>query len=142
MKKALWILMVVLFMQCQPQRETEENKDLLITTPSGLRYRVLKPGSGVKAGEGDEVLIYETTMYKDGTVLYSNEEADQPLKVKIGAGMVLEGIDEGLQGMRAGEIRELHLPYFLAKRTMYPDHISPDSALVIKMIVKEVIKAP
>ncbi len=142
MKFTYWLLTLALCAHCgQSKPENQQNPKLLITTVSGLRYQILKEGSGPKAAEGDEVLIFETTTYRDGTVLYSNEGAEQPLKVKIGAGMVLEGVDEGLRGMRAGEVRELHLPHFLATRVMYPDHISPDSALVIKMIVNEVIKA-
>ncbi|UPT69735.1 MAG: hypothetical protein M0D53_11280 [Flavobacterium sp. JAD_PAG50586_2] len=44
----------------------------VISTQSGLRYRVLEKGSGINAKAGDEVFIYETTSYRNGTVLYSN----------------------------------------------------------------------
>lgn len=141
------IIFVVLLsglISCQTQETNNDGKEStepkFINTSSGLKYQILQKGSGPIVEAGDEVMIRETTRYRDGTILYSNEDAG-PLKIKIGAGMVLAGIDEGLRGMKAGEIRELHLTKELAQRTLYPDHISPDSALVIKMIVDEVIKA-
>jgi len=112
-----------------------------IKSSSGLKYRTIAEGTGDMAVSGDEVLIRETTSYRDGTELYSNENSSNPIKVKLGANMVTEGVEEGLTGMRAGGIRELIVPHYLAKRTFYPDNVSPDSTLVIKLIVDEVLKA-
>ena len=137
---SLCLLLMGLLSGCTKPDSSAPDASRLTTTDSGLQYQILKEGSGPTAGRGDEVLIYETTSYRDGTVLYSNENSQNPIRVKIGANQVILGVDEGLQGMKAGEIRELHVPHYLAKRTVYPDHISPDSGLVIKMIVDEIIK--
>src|SRR5688572_22804106 len=77
------------------------------TTASGLKYKILKKGDGVPAAAGNEVLIFETTSYRDGTILYSNENTDSPVKVLIGGNQATEGVDEGLRGMQVGEIREI-----------------------------------
>ena len=137
---SLCLLLLGLLVGCTKTERAATDASKITTTESGLQYQILREGSGPKAEKGDEVLIYETTSYRDGTVLYSNENSQNPIKVKIGANQVIIGVDEGLQGMKAGEIRELRVPYYLAKRTVYPDHISPDSGLVIKMIVDEIIK--
>jgi len=124
MKLLRLIFLVLLFSNCS---------DKTIATKSGLKYRVLQKGSGVKAQAGDEVFIYETTSYRNGTVLYSNYDSTSPVKVLIGGNQATEAVDEGLRGMKVGEIRELVAPHFLVKRKGYPANVSPDSTLVIKM---------
>ena len=103
------------------------------TSPSGLQYIILKKGKGVKAVLGDEILLYETTAYRNGTILYSNENSDNPIKIKMGAGHVTAAVEEGLQGMQVGEIKQLIAPPVLVKRSFYPENTSPDSTLVITM---------
>ncbi len=110
-----------------------------IKTETGLKYTILKKGKGEKTEIGDEILLYETTSYRNGTVLYSNENSGSPIKVKIGAGQVTAAVDEGLQGMRTGEVRQLIATPNLVKRTFYPENTSPDSTLVIKMILHKII---
>lgn len=105
----------------------------IVSTKSGLKYRILERGSGIKAQEGDEVFIYETTSYRNGIVLYSNYNSSSPVKVLIGGNQATAAVDEGLRGMKVGEIRELIAPPFLVKRKGYPPNVSPDSTLVIKM---------
>lgn len=105
----------------------------LISTKSGLKYSILEKGSGIKAKVGDEVFIFETTSYRNGTILYSNYNSTSPVKVLIGGNQATAAVDEGLRGMRVGEIRELIAPPFLVKRKGYPSNVSPDSTLVIKI---------
>ena len=107
--------------------------DKIISTKSGLQYQILEKGSGIRAQAGDEVFIYETTSYRDGTVLYSNYHTTSPVKVLVGGNQATAAVDEGLRGMQVGEVRELVAPPYLVKRTGYPPNVSPDSTLVIKM---------
>lgn len=106
---------------------------------SGLSYTILKKGDGPAAKSGDEVLIYETTSYRNGTVLYSNYDSTSPVKVLIGGNQATAAVDEGLRGMRTGEIRELVAPPHLVKRKGYPANVSPDSTLVIKIRLDKII---
>lgn len=55
--------LILIFVSCS-------NK--IVTTKSGLKYRILEKGRGIKAEVRHEVFIYETTSYRNGTVLYSN----------------------------------------------------------------------
>jgi FKBP-type peptidyl-prolyl cis-trans isomerase len=118
---------------------TSSSTDDYITNPSGLKYKILKEGTGASARAGDEVMIFETTTYRDGTVLYSNENTNTPVKVLIGGNQATEGVDEGLRGMKVGEIRQLIAAPFLVKRTSYPPNVSPDSTLVIKIILHKIL---
>ena len=113
--------------------------DDYITTPTGLKYVIIKKGSGAPAKEGQEVLIFETTTYLNGTVLYSNENSTNPVKVLIGGHQATDGVDEGLRGMQVGEIRKLIAPPYLVKRKSYPDNVSPDSTLAIKIILHKIL---
>jgi FKBP-type peptidyl-prolyl cis-trans isomerase len=137
MKYYFPIIICVLF-SCVAQ-DRPVGSDDYVSTPSGLKYKVLQSGSGSAAKAGDEVLIFETTKYRDGTVLYSNENTDSPVQVLIGGKQATEGVDEGLRGMQAGEIREIVAPPHLVKRTSYPPNVSPDSTLVIKLILHKIL---
>lgn len=105
----------------------------IVSKKSGLKYKILEKGKGIHAQAGDEVFIFETTSYRNGTILYSNYNSASPVKVLIGGNQATEAVDEGLRGMQVGEVRELIAPHYLVKRTDYPDNVSPDSTLVIKM---------
>ncbi|MBL7740175.1 MAG: FKBP-type peptidyl-prolyl cis-trans isomerase [Chitinophagaceae bacterium] len=116
-----------------------DSKDEYVLTQTGLKYKILKNGSGAHAQEGQEVLIFETTSYLNGTVLYSNENSTTPVKVLIGGHQATDGVDEGLRGMQAGEVRKLIAPPYLVKRKSYPGNVSPDSTLVIKIILHKIL---
>lgn len=122
------------------QKTTQSAADGYVTTASGLKYRILQKGSGATAKEGQEVLIFETTSYLDGTVLYSNENSTTPVKVLIGGHQATDGVDEGLRGMQVGEVRQLIAPPELVKRKFYPPNVSPDSTLAIKIILHKILQ--
>ncbi len=130
MKVIGYIFLIFLFVNCS-------NK--LVSLESGLKYRVLEKGSGIRAKEGDEVFIFETTSYRNGTVLYSNYNSTSPVKILIGGNQATSAVDEGLRGMQIGEIRELVAPPYLVKRKGYPPNVSPDSTLVIKMKLDKIV---
>lgn len=108
-------------------------------TLSGLKYKILQKGSGAKAKAGQEVLIRETTTYLDGTVLYTNETTGSPVKVLIGGNQATSAVDEGLRGMQTGEIRLLIATPDLVRRKSYPQNVSPDSSLAIKIILHKIL---
>ena len=142
MRSTCFLLLAITFLDCTNQKritKSTETTDGMINTPSGLKYIILKKGEGEPAKAGQEVLIFETTSYLDGTVLYSNENSTNPVKVLIGGQQATEGVDEGLRGMQVGEVRRLIVPPYLAKRKIYPDNLSPDSTLSIKIILHKIL---
>ncbi len=136
----LLVLMLV-SIGCVSQNKVGKLKvdDGYITTASGLRYKIVKQGDGDTAKQGQEVLIFETTSYLNGTVLYSNEHTTTPVKVLLGGNQATAAVDEGITGMRVGEIRRLIAPRYLVKRKTYPQNVSPDSALAIKIILHKIL---
>jgi FKBP-type peptidyl-prolyl cis-trans isomerase len=140
LKKALLFSLLFVIFQCSQTQEAIRGKTAQVVTESGLIYEIIKAGSGDMAKEGDEVMIHETTSYMCGKLLFSSRrDMWQPLKFKVGGKMVIEGVDEGVRGMRIGEIRKMIIPPALSKRSVYPDFLSPDSTL---LYVVELIDMP
>ncbi len=137
MKLQHLLILATLLSCAQPKKS--ESADEYITTSSGLKYKILVAGTGEPAKAGDEILLRETTSYRDGTVLYSNENGS-PVEVLIGGNQATEAVDEGLRCMQVGETRVIIAPPHLVKRTGYPPNVSPDSTLVIRMILDDILK--
>lgn len=81
-----------------------------IATPSGLKYYVLKKGSGTVAKAGDQVKVHYTGWLTNGKKFDSSLDRGEPIDFKLGAGMVIKGWDEGVAGMKVGEKRQLRIP--------------------------------
>ncbi|MGH7492960.1 MAG: FKBP-type peptidyl-prolyl cis-trans isomerase [bacterium] len=92
-----------------------------IITPSGLVYTVVEKGSGPATRIGQHVLIHETTTFTDGRLLYSTRTAGQPLRFLLGDKQVIDGVDEGVTGMRVGERRKMIVPPELSRRNTYKE---------------------
>ncbi len=101
-----------------------------IKTPSGLRYVVTKTGDGKKKPvHGQKVTVHYTGSLLDGRVFDSSVRRGTPAQFAIGE--VIEGWNEALKTMSAGEKRTLIIPPELGYGTMgYPGVIPPNSYLV------------
>jgi FKBP-type peptidyl-prolyl cis-trans isomerase FkpA len=86
----------------------------MITTPSGLQYEDTALGTGAEAQAGQEVSVHYTGwLYNDGVQgnkFDSSKDRGQPFRFDLGAGMVIRGWDEGVQGMKVGGARTLIIP--------------------------------
>lgn len=81
-----------------------------VVLPSGVRYVDLKTGTGDEARDGKILDVHYTGWLEDGTKFDSTQECEQPLTLRLGAGDVVKGLDEGLVGMRVGGKRRLTVP--------------------------------
>ena len=86
------------------------NTDAMTTTPSGLRYQDLAPGTGAVAEPGHEVSVHYTGWLTDGTEFDSSVRHGEPLTFQLGRGRVIAGWDEGVAGMKVGGRRKLVIP--------------------------------
>ena len=59
--------------------------------------------------KGDNVKVDYTGTFDDGTVFDSSEQHGNPLEFEIGAGKVIKGFDNALEGMEAGEEKDVKL---------------------------------
>lgn len=77
---------------------------------NGLTYTILRPGQGEPVAPGERVRAHYTGWLTDGRKFDSSLDRGQPFEVQIGVGQVIPGWDQGIVGMRTGEIRRLYLP--------------------------------
>jgi len=77
------------------------------TTPSGLIYEDVTLGSGAVAALGQTVSVHYTGWLTDGTKFDSSKDRNEPFEFSLGAGYVIRGWDEGVQGMQVGGVRKL-----------------------------------
>ena len=84
------------------------------TTPSGLQFEDTVEGDGKQAQAGQDVTVHYTGwLWVDGaktTKFDSSKDRGDPFEFELGAGMVIKGWDEGVQGMKVGGTRVLVIP--------------------------------
>lgn len=81
-----------------------------VTTPSGLQYEDLRVGSGATASAGQDVVVHYTGWLTDGRKFDSSRDRGDPFTFGLGAGQVIAGWDEGVEGMAIGGLRKLTIP--------------------------------
>ena len=111
-------------------REIDNRYPGAIKTPSGLKYVVLKEGSGDKSPKyGQNVTVHYQGTFLNGKIFDSSILRGEPATFKIG--QVIEGWNEALQTMKKGEKRTLIIPYQLGYGIHgYPGVIPPKSTLI------------
>ena len=82
----------------------------MVKTSSGLQYADLVVGSGREAHAGETATVHYTGTLVDGTKFDSSKDRNQPFPFRLGAGRVIKGWDEGVEGMKIGGIRKLVIP--------------------------------
>ncbi len=84
------------------------------TTPSGLQYEDSSVGDGAEARAGQSVRVHYTGwLHQDGqqgAKFDSSRDRGDAFEFPLGAGMVIKGWDEGVQGMKVGGRRTLIIP--------------------------------
>jgi peptidylprolyl isomerase len=96
------------------ERRDDTMEDKNVKTASGLEYTELLEGKGDPAKPGHTVEVHYTGWLKDGTKFDSSLDRGRPFSFTIGGRQVIQGWEEGLQGMRVGGKRKLIIPYQLA----------------------------
>ncbi len=107
--------------------------------PSGLYVRDVKRGAGREATAGRGVVVHYLGRLPDGTPFDDSRKRGRPAKFILGQGVVIQGWDEGIAGMKAGGRRQLVVPpalgYGLAGK---PGAVPSASTLVFDVELVEV----
>jgi peptidylprolyl isomerase len=116
-----------------------------VTVPKGappkkLEIKEIEAGSGAEAKSGDKVTVqYVGVDYKDGKEFDSSWSRNEPFSFTLGAGEVIPGWDQGVEGMKVGGRRELIIPPELAYgEAGAPPAIGPNETLVFVIDLLEV----
>ena len=110
----------------------------MITTPSGLQYEDTVTGSGAVATAGQRVRVHYTGWLHDpaapngrGRKFDSSKDRNDPFAFPLGAGHVIRGWDEGVQGMAVGGTRVLLIPAELGYGARGAGGVIPPNATLI-----------
>lgn len=131
-RRRLWLLGTILFLSANLVSLgswAEETKE--ITTSSGLQYVDLKKGSGQEAHAGETAIVHYTGWLTNGTKFDSSKDRGEPFAFRIGAGRVIKGWDEGVEGMHIGGVRKLTIPPQLGYGARGAGNVIPPNATLV-----------
>jgi FKBP-type peptidyl-prolyl cis-trans isomerase FkpA len=105
------------------------------TTPSGLQYEDVQEGTGAEARAGANVTVHYTGwLYENseaGRKFDSSKDRNDPFRFPLGAGHVIKGWDEGVQGMKIGGVRKLVIPAELGYGARGAGGVIPPNATLL-----------
>lgn len=101
------------------------------TTPSGLIIDEFVVGAGTAAAAGQQVTVHYTGWLTDGTKFDSSKDRGDPFVFPLGAGRVIKGWDEGVQGMKIGGKRKLTIPPALGYGARGAGGVIPPNATLV-----------
>ena len=109
----------------------QAGQEKITTTPSGLQYLDLKPGTGREAHAGETAIVHYTGWLTDGTKFDSSRDRNEPFSFRLGAGRVIRGWDEGVEGMKIGGLRKLTIPPDLGYGARGAGQVIPPNATLV-----------
>ena len=143
-KKVVIISFLLVFIACActpptaPEVATKPvEEEALIVLPSGLKYQVIKEGTGAKPGLRDTVTMdYHGTLV-DGTVYHSSYERGKPATIQVNR--LIKGWSEALTLMQEGAEWKLFIPPELAYGEKGSGQlIGPNEALILDVVLIKV----
>jgi FKBP-type peptidyl-prolyl cis-trans isomerase FklB len=108
--------------------KNKKNSDI-ITTASGLQYKILTKGNGKIPTIQDTVIAHYTGTLIDGTVFDSSIQRDEPASFALTG--VIKGWTEALQIMPVGSKWMLYIPSDLAYGDKGAGNVIPPGATII-----------
>ena len=118
--------------------EANGKKEGIVTTDSGLQYKILEPGNDVKPGPQDTVWVRYKGTLLDGTVF--DEVAADAEPIRLTLNRVVPGWTEGLQLIGEGGKIDLYLPSELGYGEQGNQAIGPNSVLTFNVELTKVGK--
>jgi len=112
----------------------------ILSTPTGLHYEIIAPGSDTKPKPTDTVKVHYTGKLVDGTVFDSSVQRGEPVEFPLGG--VIPGWTEGLQLVGAGGKLKLYIPSSLGYGEQGAGNTIPGNATLIFDVELLEIKAP
>jgi peptidylprolyl isomerase len=112
----------------------------IVTTPTGLQYIDIQPGTGATPQAGQTVVAeYAGWLQADGTLFDSSFNPNRtPFEFQLGTGGVIPAWDEGFSTMQVGGKRRLIAPPELAYGAEGRGGIPPNATLIFDVELLEV----
>ena len=99
-----------------------------------LQSENLKAGAGAEAKPGMNVTVHYVGTLTSGEKFDSSRDRNEGFTFEVGAGEVIKGWDQGVAGMKIGEVRKLTVPPHLAYGARgFPPVIPANATLVFEV---------
>ncbi|GJM26406.1 MAG: hypothetical protein DHS20C16_28210 [Phycisphaerae bacterium] len=108
-----------------------------VKTDSGLKYWIIKEGTGEPAGPDGRIKMHGTAWLANGRLMGSTRDRGAALTSPVSA--LLKGWSEAAADMKLGEIRCLELPPELAYGDSQNSPIPPNSTLILEVEMLEIL---
>jgi len=109
--------------------------DLLDVQPAPqVEIQDIQVGTGAEAVPGKSVVVNYTGTLTNGVVFDSSFKRNEPFTLTLGAGQVIPGWEQGLQGMKVGGTRVLTIPSSLGYGPQGAGSLIPPNATLIFQI--------
>jgi len=96
-----------------------------------IQIEILTEGDGATAEIGQRVRVHYEGRLSDDTVFDASKPRGQPFSFTIGAGQVIKGWEQGVAGMKIGEVRRLTIPPELAYGAAGAGDVIPPHATLV-----------
>ena len=116
--------------------EENKKKEGVVTTASGLQYKIVKAGEGAKPKASDTVSVNYRGTLINGTEF---DKSKDPVSFQVEG--VIPGWVEALQMMPVGSKWQLFIPPSLAYGEQAPPQIGPNQVLVFDVELLDIKKA-
>lgn len=104
----------------------------------GLKYVILKKGSGAAIKSGDQIAVHYTLWLEDGKKIDSSLDRNEPFTLTVGSGQVIKGWDKVLEQLNRGDKAYAILPSHWAYGAQGAGGlIPPNATLYFEMEVSE-----
>jgi FKBP-type peptidyl-prolyl cis-trans isomerase len=90
---------------------------------------ILEEGEGEEAKSGDILTVHYAGRLLDGQLFDSSYERGEPFMFVLGEGRVIQGWEEGLEGMKVNEKRLITIPSHMGYGEMGSGNIPPNAGL-------------
>jgi len=100
-----------------------------------LQVEDMVVGTGAEAIKGKLVSVHYTGWLTDGKKFDSSKDRGQPFQFPLGRGHVIQGWDQGVEGMKVGGKRKLTIPPELGYGAQGAGGVIPGNATLVFEVV-------
>lgn len=125
---------------CSNSKNLNNTNENTVRKSSGLTYKIIKIGIGTAVKEGQEVILTEKVKFLNDSLAFPNKVV-QPFKTVLNKENMIDGVREGVIGMRVGELRKLVVPPSLSRRVAGDNFPYKDSTLIFEIELLEIVGA-